>query len=225
MTMLKMGFFILLILITILTAYEFKQTDVFPIKEVKVFGAQRLEHAEIQHIIIPLVKKGFFAVDVEAIQDRLFQLPWIGEAYVRRVWPDQIVITLIEKSPVARWNNISLLSSKGELFSPTGNTYPVELPEFVGSEGAQILMLDYFAKISNLLQPLHCRVSRLELTPAKAWNITLDNKVKLTVGYKDSLTRISHFVKVYPRVIGNRIGDVEYIDLRYSNGLAIKWRK
>jgi cell division septal protein FtsQ len=38
------------------------------------------------------------------------------------------------------------------------------------------------------------------------------------------LTRLSHFVKVYPKIIGERAAQVEYIDLRYQDGLAIRWK-
>jgi len=38
------------------------------------------------------------------------------------------------------------------------------------------------------------------------------------------LTHISHFVKVYPKIIGERANQVDYVDLRYSNGLAIHWK-
>jgi cell division septal protein FtsQ len=31
-------------------------------------------------------------------------------------------------------------------------------------------------------------------------------------------------VKVYPKIVGMHESDVEYIDLRYSNGIAVKWK-
>ena len=148
----------------------------------------------------------------------------MADVVVRRIWPNQVVITVNEKIPFALWNDASLLSDAGELFSPEMSSYPEGLPQFAGPSGEQILMTKYYAKMSGLLMPLHFKIARLELTPSMAWTITLNNGMKLNVGHKDVLTRISHFVKVYPKIIGDRVADVEYIDLRYSNGMAVRWK-
>lgn len=152
------------------------------------------------------------------------RLPWVAQVVVRRVWPDVVVVTINEKKPVALWNDNSLLSSAGELFSPETKSYPAGLPQLKGPAGEQILMAQYYAKMSSALTPLHCKIMRLELTPAMAWNLTLDNGTKLSIGHKDILTRLNHFVKVYPKVVGDHISNVEYIDLRYPNGMAVKWK-
>lgn len=196
----------------------------FPIKSVRVFGVQHIAQDRLQYALTPLVNKGFFSVDVETIKDRLLQSPWVSKAVVQRVWPGQVLITLIEKKPMARWNSLGLLSSNGELFTPEENTGGLGLPQFVGAEGQHLEMMHYYLKMSALLSTLHFKIKRLELTPEHAWNVTLDNGVKLGLNNKDVLTRMNHFVKVYPKVIGSRMAEVEYIDLRYQNGLAVRWK-
>ena len=196
----------------------------FPIKSVKVFGVRHVDQEVMQQTLTPLVNKGFFAIDVEMIKDRLLQSPWVAKTIVQRVWPDQVLITVVEKMPTARWNNSSLLSANGEIFNPEIKSYPPHLPLFVGPEGQHINMLQHYKKLSSLLTPLRFKIARFELTPDHSWNLKLENGMKLNVGYKDVLTRIGHFVKVYPKIIGNRVADVEYVDLRYSNGLAVRWK-
>ncbi|MHB1947500.1 MAG: cell division protein FtsQ/DivIB [Gammaproteobacteria bacterium] len=213
-----------MIFVTVLFSMVTKFKSYFPIKSVKVFGVQHVDQEAMQQVLTPLVNKGFFAIDVETIKDRLLQSPWVSKAIVQRVWPDKILITVVEKAPTARWNNTSLLSNNGEIFSPDVKSYPSHLPLFVGPEGKHIHMLQYYKKLSSLLTPLHFKIARFELTPERTWRLTLDNGVKLSVGYKDVLTRMNHFVKVYPKIIGNRVADVDYVDLRYSNGLAVRWK-
>lgn len=198
--------------------------DYFPIKTVKVFGVNRVDREEIQELIMPLVNRGFFAINVDYIRDRLLQMPWVSTIFVRRTWPDQIVITVVEKKPIAHWNDKSLLSEGGELFAPKQETYPENLPKFVGPEGQQLMMLDYFYQINRLLLPLRAKIDYLELTPYLTWKLTLDNGINLQIGHKDILTRLDHFVRVYPKIVGTRAADVDYIDLRYPNGLAIRWK-
>jgi cell division protein FtsQ len=163
-------------------------------------------------------------VEVDKIKERLMQLPWISQVIVRRVWPNLVVVSIGEKTPVALWNGASLLSTTGELFSPPVDSIPAHLPQLVGPSGEQLFMAQYYAKINDVLMPLHFKIARLELTPSMTWNLMLDNGIKLSVGHKDVLTRLNHFVKVYSKIVGNRVAEVDYIDLRYPNGMAVRWK-
>ena len=63
---------------------QFKSSNYFPITEVKIGGVEH-EQQEIQTVLQPLVRKGFFVVDVSQIKERLLQFPWVADASVRRV--------------------------------------------------------------------------------------------------------------------------------------------
>ncbi len=196
----------------------------FPIKTVRVYGIAHVDKNEVQTLLQPVVSQGFFNINVEYVRDRLLQLPWVSDLYVRRLWPDQLEITLVEKEAVAKWNEASLLSQAGELFTPKADTYPAILAHFVGPSGKQIVMLQYFNEMNRLLAALHVKIAYLELTPYFTWKLTLDNGITLQIGHKDILTRLSHFVKVYPKIVGDRAAYVDYIDLRYANGVAVRYR-
>ncbi len=218
-----------IILIVFMSLFSFfliqtKNAEFFSIRNVKIFGAEHIDHEIIKKIISPMIDQGFFGVDVDKIKERILQLPWVAQVVVRRVWPDVVAIAVKEKKPIALWNDNSLLSSEGELFAPEATTYPVGLPQLAGPAGEQILMAQYYAKMNSILMPLHSKITRLELTPSMAWGLTLDNGMKLSIGHKDILTRLNHFVKVYPKIVGDRGSDVEYIDLRYPNGMAVRWK-
>jgi cell division protein FtsQ len=220
----KILIFTLFILFLIFSVSKINNPDYFPIRSVKIFGVQHLDRNKMQELVEPLVKSGFFGVDVDKIKESLITLPWVGQVVVRRVWPDQVIVAVNEKIPVARWNEASLLSSAGELFTPDLNSYPTGIPELLGPSGEHLFMAQYYAKMASVLAPLHFRITRLELTPTMTWSITLDNGMKLNVGHKDILTRLDHFVKVYSKIVGDRVAEVDYIDLRYPNGMAVRWK-
>lgn len=203
---------------------QFNLSDYFPIKTVRVYGLTRVSPQEIKNTLLPLLDRGFFVINVEYIKDRLLQIPWTGDIFVRRVWPDKIEITVVEKSPAAKWNGQSLLSTGGELFTPKKNTIPADLPELIGPDGKQVFMLQYLKDMKSLLVPLNAKIARLELTPYLSWKLILDNGMTLQMGHKDVLTRLSQFVKVYPKIIKGSASDVEYVDLRYPNGIAVQWK-
>ncbi len=216
--------FVALIFFIMYAFNQLKTTQYFPIKEVKIAGIQHVSHEDVEHLLLPLVNKGFFAVSVEHIRETLNQLPWVSDASVRRVWPNQIRIQVSEKLPFALWNNEKLLSTSGQLFTPSRESFPSDLPEFAGPEGTQLKMLENYSKINKALAPLHFKVARLELSPAHVWSFTLNNGIKVNIGHKDILTRVGDFVKVYPKIIGSRASEVNSVDLRYSNGLAVRWK-
>jgi len=203
---------------------QFDASRYFPIKTVNVYGTNRTDHQVVQDMVQPLVNHGFFTVNLEDIKDRLTQMPWVADAFVRRLWPNAVAITVVEREPAALWNDKALLSTTGELFSPPQATYPAGLPHVTAPEGKQSLVLQHYNEINRLLLPLHAKITYLELTPSLLWKVRLNSGMTLHVGHKDVLTRIDHFVKVYPKIIGDNTAKVEYVDLRYANGVAVRWK-
>ena len=65
---------------------------------------------------------------------------------------------------------------------------------------------------------------RLNLTPERSWDFVLSNKIKVMLGDVDIEHRLQRLVKLYPKIVGSKPEQVRRIDLRYANGLAVKWR-
>lgn len=198
----------------------------FPITQVNIEGAHHINHDMLQRILFPLVDKGFFSIDIQAIQERLFSLPWIANVSVRRIWPDQVQIILVEKKPIARWNNGLLLSANGDLFSMNLKTQDEihSLPQFIGPDGQQMEVLKTYTLLASALKKIDSSMTRFAFTPSQSWEITLSNGIKLIIDNQDVLTHINYFVKVYSKIDKNRLENIDYIDLRYSNGFAIHWK-
>lgn len=220
----KISLFVLILLFSLLSLNKIKDTNEFPIHQVKIYGVKHLNSSETQQMLLPFVSKGFFGVEVDLIKEQLLQGPWVADVSVRRIWPDKVIITISERSPIARWNDNALLSSTGEIFTPSPETYPAGLPYFTGPEGQQLSMLEFYSKINTLLNPLHLKIKHLALSPYLSWDVEFSNGMKVRLGYKDVLTRVGHFVKVYSKIVGERAADIDYVDLRYPNGLAVRWK-
>jgi len=101
--------------------YDFKVSRLmsmgFVVKQVDVMGEGRLNEADVRSAIGIYPGEYFFGADLDRAQIRTESLPWVDRAVVRRLWPNRIVVQLVETKPYALWQQngqFSLVSAKGE---------------------------------------------------------------------------------------------------------------
>lgn len=204
--------------------YFLHNPEKFPIRTVKISGEyQQADKGKIQEIITPLVEKGLFSVNIKQVKLQLMMLPWTQSAVVERLWPDELMIKLSEKLPVAVWNKSGLLSNIGDTFYPDPATFPQDLPQFSGPEGKQEDILTMYQDISKIILPLDLHIVQLSLTSDMLWRMRLNNGMDVMMGNKDVLLRVQRFVQVYDKVFADE-RQANYVDLRYASGLAVKWQ-
>ena len=66
-------------------------------------------------------------------------------------------------------------------------------------------------------------LSRYDLLEG-AWEMDLDSGVTVRLGRREVDERIDRFIHTASQVIAHRLNEINYIDMRYSNGFAIGWR-
>jgi len=117
---LVIGLFVLVAVFLAQLAIEhFRNPGRFPIRSVVVEGVyQFADQDEMRERVMTQAAKGFFNLDIENIQRDVEQLPWVRNAYVRRVWPESITVHVEEHKPIARWGEKSLVTDGFRLFSP-----------------------------------------------------------------------------------------------------------
>ncbi len=195
----------------------------WPIEVVRIDSAvvnadrQRLRQTVSRH-----ARAGFFGVDLAELRVALVDLPWVREASLRRVWPDQLRVEIVEHEVAATWNGDALLSVRGAVFTPDAVTgYGV--PALEGPQNLGPAMLERLRAIESRLAGVGLAVRALEQDARRAWRLRLDNDVVLRLGRDDVMTRLERFVAVWPRALRQRADAVAAVDLRYTNGLAVSW--
>ncbi len=198
----------------------------WPVQTVRIEGDFRhLQAAQLQREVATLASEGFFVMNVGAIQERLQQLPWVDQVSVRRVWPDQLNIQIREQRPVARWGERGFLNSRAQAFEPAQTAELAALPQLQGPEGyAQRVLLTY-QRMQAMVEPLQLSVSSLRLDARRSWRVRLSNGLTVEVGRNNPVERIGRFVRVYPAILATGMGRVMSVDLRYSNGFAVRWQQ
>jgi cell division protein FtsQ len=67
-------------------------------------------------------------------------------------------------------------------------------------------------------------VRRLHVVARGAWEMTLANGIDIRLGRREVGDRIQLFLDVATNLISQREADIEFVDMRYSNGFTIGWK-
>lgn len=194
-----------------------------PLKQVQLEAPfVKVSKEQLYDVIKPKAHGGFFNVDVDAVTKAVQALPWVNEASVRRVWPDTLHVSIKEQKAMARWKDQALVNESGELFFPAADTFPNELIELLGPRKIVAQMAEQFRVFEQALQGSDLRMSRISLTPRRAWEVELNDGAVVLLGRNEMKQRLQRFVRFYPQ-LGQAVG-IKYVDMRYTNGFAVRWR-
>lgn len=182
-----------------------------------------VSEAHLRSAIGPLLHGGLLGVNVTAIRLAVEALPWVDHATVHRVWPDALRITLTEQVAVARWGEAALLNGRGEVFGP--NVLPTGLPRLAGPKGSESRVLQEFHRFQKQLQAVGLRLVSLVLDARRSWTAELDNDAVIRIGRDHAEARMRQFAAVWPRIAAKQDRSLLVADLRYPNGLSIRWGK
>lgn len=108
----------------------------WPVDGVRVLGAiDHVEKKRLQFVLADTLAPGFLASDMNEVKNGVEALPWVAEAKVRRVWPEQVEIAVVEKKPIANWLQNGLLDSNLVAFFPVKRPDYSDLPKLAGPGG------------------------------------------------------------------------------------------
>ncbi|MFP5344411.1 MAG: cell division protein FtsQ/DivIB [Gammaproteobacteria bacterium] len=193
-----------------------------PIRSVRIEGVfAHVTRDELQQAIAGAAQGGLFSIDVGAIRRAAQTLPWVHHVTVRRVWPDGLRVSVTEQRAAAKWNGDALLNSEGVPFKPAAASFPPALPLIEGPNGSERLLLGHQRAMQKMLAPLKLEVTRITMDERRALSAVLSNGTELILGRDEIYPRVTRFTRMYPLLA--RRGAMQRADLRYSNGLAVRW--
>ena len=129
-----------------------------------------------------------------------------------------------EQIPAACWGERGLLNTRGELFVTAARHVPAELPRLSGPEGQYSIVASRYLEIRESLIPGGLDVRRVHVDPRGAWEMTLASGIEIRLGRRDVGDRIQLFLDVAAGIVARRAPEIEFVDMRYSNGFTIGWK-
>lgn len=196
--------------------------DTLPFKNVRVQGAlTHLDRGGLAKTVERSIDGGYFAVDIDAIQQEVERLSWVEKSTIRRRWPDTLVMTVIEHEPFARWGEGRIVSTKGKVFVPE-NANTLTLPYLYGPNGTAGEVVTAYKALAKNVVNVGWEVVRLGMDNRQEWSATFDNGLQLMMGHFIDEHKVKKLVGLYASL--NSEGRTPgRIDMRYNHGFAVSW--
>lgn len=197
-----------------------------PVAHVSIEGEFTfIDREQVAGLVYEALDSSFVRLDLRKIQNHLQQEAWIDYAAVSRRWPDSLEVRIKEHQPIARWGAQGVLNQRGEVILLSDNQALMGLPLLKGPTESSQQVMEQYQALSQLLRKYGLDVKGLQADATLAWTLTLDNDLPIVIGRDQVMEKVGRFLVVYQQQLKQRLGEVERIDVRYSNGVAIGWKQ
>jgi cell division protein FtsQ len=162
----------------------------FTLKRVEITGAERVSRLAIYNVAFDQDSMAMPLVDLAATRARLLRFGWIREARVSRRLPDTLVIDIVEREPVAIWQNnqrLSLIDAEGVVLEPVRVDHMPNLPLVVGPDANR-----HIGGLGSLLQAaprLRPQIAGATWVGERRWDIRFQSGELLTLPEGDDEAR------------------------------------
>lgn len=199
--------------------------QILPIRTIQLSGTfKNLDQQEVESTLQQYLGQGFFSFDIHHLQQTLHDNSWTQLVSVRRIWPDKLRITIEEKTPVARWDDQHLLSDSASVYRADTGAFS-HLPIVHAANHPPAWALQQFYRLQARFNGVEERLMALQVDSRGALDVDLINGLKIKLGRKDIDRKIDRLVSIYMQQILPRREQIQRLDLRYSNGFAVAWKK
>lgn len=205
-------------------AWVWRLDAIMPIRTIQLAGSfEHLDQAEVEAQLQSYVGKGFFSLDIRSLQQSLHAKPWADSVSVRRVWPDKLKVIIVEKKPLARWDDRHLLSDRAIVFAADAARFS-HLPLLYAVNHPPAWVLARYRELEARFAVVDETIVALRVDSRGALDVELINGLEIRLGRDEIDRKIARLIGIYGDQILPRREQIRRLDLRYSNGFAVAWK-
>lgn len=225
----KLLLLILFIGVTIyFTSYINKFKQQYPVLKLKLLGElDYIESKEIELLLGDLLLNNLWTLNLNVVKETLMlHSSWIDKLILKKRWPDELEVSVVSHKPIAIWNDNYFLTTSEKVLCSTKNDLKLNstsLPKFYGSLEHKDIMLNTYFLLAEKLSYIGLFIQQLDFNKEQGMIVLLNNGIKLKLGTFDLSDRITRFTIAYKKRLHSSVSDISYVDLRYTNGIAVSW--
>ena len=211
-------YFLLLLLIVILT-FTYKSGIVsFPIEEIDIISSdKKYNEKNLNKYTGSIYGTDLLLINIDMIQKNITSDEWISDVEVIKSFPSKLSIRIIQHEPLAVYNN-QIMSKSGILISSSRNLD--NLPVIIDKQKRPTAAHDTLLSTLVSLKKIDLVVKKIEiyhsLIKIYTTSIVL---ISDKTNFKKNMQRLVPSFSDLKNIYGKKITS---IDMRYSNGFAIK---
>jgi cell division protein FtsQ len=194
----------------------------FSISKINVISEGRISEDDIRKTLDFKNGDYLFDVEINETQKKIEALPWVKRVLVRRLWPNQVVIQIVERQPFALWQyegRVKVIDVLGEVIEGASVNENSNLNLFVGKDAA--INAANINKIILDFPSIADRVDSFVYVSEKRWDIVMNGgNTRVLLSHhdlKDSLTMLEE-LHSERNILNLKIG---IIDLRLKDRLSL----
>ncbi|MBV9079445.1 MAG: FtsQ-type POTRA domain-containing protein [Methylobacteriaceae bacterium] len=194
----------------------------FGLKKVTISGLSELGEREVLAIagISPRASLPFLSV--RDIRARLEDAPLVRGASVRKLYPNELAISLVERNPYALWQRngeLKLVAADGAAIDGFRDKRFAKLPLVVG-EGANLKASEY-AALLEAAGPVRARIRAGMLVAGRRWTLKIDNGLDVLLPETGAAEAVARLVRLEreQRILDK---DVLAVDLRLPDRVVVR---
>ena len=197
----------------------------FSVQNVDVIGEGRIREEEVFAALGVNQGDYIFDINMREAQLRVQSLSWIDDAIVRRLWPDSIVVHIVERQPIALWQHdsqVHVVDASSAIIEAANPQDFAQLPLIVGNEAAANSRQIYEALATSPSVMAH--IDAIIHIGERRWDIKLkDDRPRLMLPEDNPQAALALVEKLQrSHLLLER--DISAIDLRVKNRLVLKPR-
>ena len=192
------------------------------LERVTVSGATQLTETEILNAAGLSSQVSLAFLSASEVREKLERVPLIKSAAIRKLYPNELVVTLVEREPHALWQlngELSVIAADGTVIDEMKDGRFLSLPLVVG-EGANARTREYLSLIESA-GPLKSRIRAGTLVSGRRWTLKIDNGIDVRLpelGVAEALARLIK-LEHEQAILGK---DVIAIDLRMPDRVVVR---
>lgn len=195
-----------------------------PVRWIEVTGPfERITAEQVRTAVAPALRGGFFFLPLDEIRDRVAAMNWADRVEVRKRWPDTVEVRLSERRVLARLGRERLIDREGRVFAADSHVPMGGVPRFAVADAQVADALVLFELVRADLEGLGLELSSLSLSERGSAALQTAEGLEIVIGRAEHERRWARLVHGLPLLRARSTAEPARIDLRYTNGFAVRW--
>ena len=210
--------FIIIIFFLLSLILYLSDSFVYPIEEVEITSTtSNYDTEKINDIVASIQGQDLLSLDLGDIKRSIRSDDWIRDVEIKKSFPDTLEIIIIPQQPFAIYNS-KIMMMDGSVIG--ARSLPLDLPIIIDHTNDSQSSMNTMILTVKLLQKIDLDIKKVEIHDSlikvfTSTNMLISDRVNYEVNLNRLVISFQDLKKLFKR-------EIKSIDMRYSNGFAIK---